>query len=186
MARIYQDVCTIHLEHDEIVAITGDELFGFNGDWFTFGVCKECRDTISIAEFEAFVYEHGVKMKDGELPPGMKVKKPKAAKVKAPAQAAHAQPELLDGQEPETSPCLWCPQHSTSESGVLQHIRARHGFKGSRDSYGTVCPLCGEGHGVLAQHTQKAHGLTLSHAFIQARDLGDPHNVVADALARLP
>lgn len=171
MARIYQEVCTIHLAQDEIVTIPGDELFGFNGDWWTFGVCKECRDTISVAEFETLVNEHGVKMKDGELPPGMKVKKPKAAT--APATARD------DGE-----PCLYCKFVSKTEGALNQHLRSIHNFKGVKDSYGTTCPLDGTRQGILGQHTKGAHGLTLARAFMKARDEGDTHGVVAAALER--
>lgn len=177
--RIYQVVCGIHYLNDQIEIIEEDRLYGFDQVWYTFGACDKCREELTAAEFEEIVIAHGVKLKAGELPPEMKVKKPAAAsKERTPGK--YIVPEGGAG-------CLYCPFISKTEGALAQHLRNIHGFSGIKDSYGIVCPLCKEDMHVPALHAKNRHGIQGFVAlYTQAEEQGDPHGVVAEARARKP
>lgn len=173
MARIFQSVCDVHQLREEIEIIEGDELFGFNGDWYTFGICKTDRERLTLAEFEALVMEHGIKLKKGELPPEMRVKK--AGKATQPVQPT------LPGHEagPDQDECLWCTWTGTA-SAMAEHAKTKHGFSTLTEALGGTCPVCGqEGFTLLGRHAGKHNAHSSPHLFMIAAAMGDPLGIVA-------
>lgn len=171
MARIFQSVCDVHQLRDEIEIIDGDELFGFNGDWYTFGICKRDRERLTLAEFEALVLEHGIRLKKGELPPEMRVKKGgKPTQPALPGQEAGAEPK---------DDCLWCVWAGTA-SAMAMHAKTKHGFATLTDALGDTCPVCGQdGFVLLGRHAMKHNAHSSPHLFMIAAEMGDPHGIVA-------
>jgi hypothetical protein len=94
-------------------------------------------------------------------------------------------------------PCLWCDVAYSSVSGLAGHLAAAHGFPAREDGrasvidiYGPRCPYCGTeqpGAARLGIHMTRAHPgepAKFSAAMFRARDLGDPHGVVAKVVAK--
>lgn len=112
----------------------------------------------------------------------------KATKVKTPAAAGKAKAPT---ERPGVRPCLVCPESRTSNTGILNHMRDKHGFPHSIPVvYGDVCPIGGEKvDTVLLRHISHAHKehdfAHISQAFEWAKQHGDPYGVVAARIAEL-
>lgn len=181
--RIYQTVCGIHYLNGEIEIIEQDELYGFDSDWYTFGACKTHLAELSMLEFRDIVIEHGVKLKAGELPPEMKVKKKGAHGMGGRKAGTTNGP---DPGEPGAA-CLYCTQVSKNDKSLAQHLRNIHKFKGTSDSYGNECPIDGKEWPSLGRHATYEHKVSgLAELFAEAERLGDPHGIVAIVKKRKP
>lgn len=110
----------------------------------------------------------------------------KAAKPSKAAKAA-ARYEAAKGKRI----CLLCPETRDSDWNLRDHMRNDHGLSGSMvETYGTLCPVDGEpfdriGHHIRQEHKDIVEGQHYSHAFIWAKEHGDPHGVVAKQIAEL-
>ena len=107
------------------------------------------------------------------------------------------------GQKPNGVPdirCLWCNADPwASVTGLAGHLASVHGFPADKEGrasvsmiFGTDCPYCGKAVGSVAgfgSHMHRAHvgePSKMSSAYVRARELGDPHGVVAKVLAMAP
>lgn len=185
--RIYQTVCGIHYLRDEIETIPADRLYGFDGTWYSFGACDKCKIDLSAIELEEIIVEHGVKLKAGELPPEMQVKKPKG-KVGRPAK--DPTPEPLPSMPTQLSIpakdnfCLWC-DWGGSMGGLTLHMQQKHNIPSVSEAFGPVCPVCGnDGYTLLGRHSA-VHGVnTVAKMFTLALAEGDVHGIVARQRAK--
>lgn len=100
----------------------------------------------------------------------------------------------------QVHPCLWCDRTWSSVSGLAGHLHVAHGFPARGDgrsnlsliyNVGRACPYCGRemgGNGPqrLGIHMARTHAgepTRLAASFVRAREMGDPHGVVAKVLA---
>lgn len=172
MSRRFQYFCDIHGLRFEDVPIDGDELFGYDGKWYTFGACDDDKKMITQAEFKDLVIEHGIELKNGELPAGAIVKKPKGG--------ASGSPRTVTPDDEKKEECLWCPKYRGTIGALQYHVRTKHGFNGFIDAYGDHCPMCNDRLTGLGQHGQRSHGVrSVAHLFEAAREAGDPFGIVA-------
>lgn len=160
--------CDVHeIKGEDAVADPDLPILGFDGRWYKFFWCPECfaEKPFSVAELLAMIQEHGVELKPEDVKPAKK--SPKAT-----------QPALPNtGTEEEQ--CLWCVYKGPSVSAIHQHVKQIHGFKGFKEAFGTVCPMCNQESGIMGQHA-KDHGVTSVATLFQLADKsGDPHGVVA-------
>lgn len=178
MGTRLQYFCDVHeLQDEDAIADPDLPFLGFQGKWYKFFFCKHCffDNALSPAELMAMIEEHGVELKPEELKAQSK-KKPTSGPEKNPGRSGTA------GEKSEL--CLWCPW-TGSMGGLGQHIKL-HGFRGLREAYGIVCPVCQVEHKVLGIHAVKEHELhSVSELFEKARELRDPHGVVAERIAAL-
>lgn len=156
--------------------ISGDTLFGFDGDWWKLGVCSIC-DKELIEAARAFIMEHGIKVPPTEVP-GVKPAAPKAKKTGIPAGPPES---VLNPNRQAPVNCIWCDYGGTI-AALNVHVK-RHGFHGFRDAFGTRCPMCGEdGFTLMGRHARVHDAADVTDLFQQAIKLGDLHGVVADRL----
>lgn len=184
MARRFITVCDWHEQTlDETVEIPSDKLYGIDGTWYRIGICDADKKELTFTELEEFIVEHGLRLKNGELPDDMQVKPAGKAKVKTTGGRPTAQESALFALT--GIQCMYCPTKSKNDKSLAQHMRNIHGFRGTSDSFGSTCPLDNTESGNLAQHAMKTHDLTgLTALFEEAERQGDPHGVVAAAKAR--
>jgi hypothetical protein len=123
---------------------------------------------------------------------------------RADMEPAYRNPALKVGGHPGRRgtgvPCLWCPESYGSVSGLAGHMHKVHAFPARKDgranlsaAYGVGggCPYCGRlmngtrpaqlGIHMARSHPGEPSGLPAS--FVRARELGDPHGVVAKVVA---
>lgn len=90
--------------------------------------------------------------------------------------------------KPRRYHCLtMCGADFTSSTGMMLHMNTKHGISGSMaDLFGLMCPLCGShGGDKLGVHLQRRHkGMTVTEAFIKARDTGDKHGIAGPVFAK--
>lgn len=167
MAREIVAWCDVHLAEDERVPATTVTVTVDGAGPVEIDLCAEDRKRY-VEPLVELLTAHGAAPTRGAL---------------APARAA------IDGRagKPTTRPrhlqCLWCPLDYSAQSGYLAHLRKVHGFDSLPDAYGEQCPLCGQSFTALGAHTVRAHDATQTAAFVLARELGDPHGVVARRIA---
>lgn len=87
--------------------------------------------------------------------------------------------------------CLLCPGVAyTSNTSLSTHYSNEHGVPGGSLShiYGNTCPKCAttfDTYQGVSMHCTRAYQTPLTKLFLDMREEGDPHGVVAQALARL-
>jgi hypothetical protein len=118
--------------------------------------------------------------------PGLDLADDKGQVSEAAKSKATKQYKLADGKRI----CLLCPETRDTDQTMRTHFQQTHGLSGSfEEAYGAFCPVCNEHFDKIGHHIRQAHkDLNLphySHAFLWARDNGDPHGVLNKQIATL-
>lgn len=162
MAQRIVFFCDVHeIKGEDAVADESLPYIGFNGNFYKFFWCPECftTNTYTVAELMAMIEEHGVVLKPEDIQP----KRPAAGADKTPGE--------------KSDPCLWCDY--TGTTGALNYHLKGHGWRGFKEAFGDVCPMCTQEHPTLGNHG-KSHGASsVARLFRMADEAGDVHGIVA-------
>lgn len=168
MGQRLQFFCDVHeLQDEDAIADPELPILGFNGKFYKFFFCKPCftDNAMSPAELMEMVTTHGLELKPEDLA------KPR------PTSGPAKNPGRFGSAGTRSDKCLWCVY--TGSTGALNIHVKRHGFKGFKDAFGDMCPVCNGEFPALGNHGKGHEAYSTAHLFEMAEKLGDPHGIVA-------